>query len=101
MTLGHHHRGAGIMVLSKHAAKRMQQRGIPEQVIDWLVAYGEVDHRAGAELYYFNKRSRRALARDVSARLLRRFDKALDAYLVCAEGRIATVGHRYQRVARH
>jgi len=89
------------MVLSKHAAKRMQQRGIPEQVIDWLVAYGEVDHQQGAELYFFSKRSRRALARDVSARLLRRFDKALDAYLVCAQGRIATVGHRYQRVARH
>ena len=89
------------MVLSKHAAKRMQQRGIPEQVIDWLVAYGEIDHQQGAELYFFSKRSRRALARDVSARLLRRFDKALDAYLVCAQGRIATVGHRYQRVARH
>jgi len=89
------------MVLSKHAAKRMQQRAIPEQVIDWLVAYGEIDHQQGAELYFFSKRSRRALARDVSARLLRRFDKALDAYLVCAEGRIATVGHRYQRVARH
>jgi hypothetical protein len=89
------------MVLSEHAAKRMQQRGIPEQVIDWLVAYGEIDHQQGAEPYFFSKRSRRALARDVSARLLRRFDKALDAYLVCAEGRIATVGHRYQRVARH
>jgi len=87
--------------MSKHAAKRMQQRGIPEQVIDWLVAYGEIDHQQGAELYFFSKRSRRALARDVSARLLRRFDKALDAYLVCAQGRIATVGHRYQRVARH
>ena len=89
------------MRISRHAAKRMQQRGIPEQVIDWLVAYGEGDHQAGAELFFFTRRSRRALARDVSARLMRRYEKALDAYLVCAEGKIATVGHRYQRVARH
>lgn len=89
------------MVLSEHARIRMQQRGIPRRVVDWLAAYGAIDHQRGSELYYFNQRSRRALERDVGRRQLLRYAKALDAYMVCAEGQIATVGHRYQRVVRH
>ena len=89
------------MVLSDHAKIRMQQRGIPVQIVDWLAAYGQVNYQRGAELYYFNRQSRRALERDVGPNRVRRYDKALDAFMVCAEGRIATVGHRYQRVHRH
>lgn len=89
------------MKLTRHARIRMQQRGIPRQVVDWLAFYGEIDHQGGAEVFYFTRRARAALARDVGERLLLRHAKALDAYMVCAEGRIATVGHRYQRVLRH
>jgi hypothetical protein len=89
------------MVLSEHARIRMQQRGIPRRVVDWLAAYGAIDYQRGSELYYFNQRSRRALERDVGRRQLLRYAKALDAYMICAEGQIATVGHRYQRVVRH
>ena len=89
------------MKLSKHAKTRMQQRGIPRLVVDWLAAYGEVDHQRGAEVFYFTQRARKALRRDVGRRLLRRHEKALDAYMVCTEGQIATVGHLYQRVVRH
>ena len=70
-------------------------------IIDWLAAYGAIDHQRGAEVFYFDRRARAALARDVDARRLRRFEKQLDSYMVCSEGRIATVGHRYQRVRRH
>jgi len=38
------------MRLTKHARKRMQQRGIPGLVVDWLLAYGEIDHQQGAEI---------------------------------------------------
>ncbi len=89
------------MKLSKHAKVRMQQRGIPRRAIDWLAAYGEVDHQRGAEVFYFNRRARQALERDVGRRMLQRNEKALNIYMVCAEGRIATVGHRYQRIVRH
>ena len=88
------------MKLTSHARVRMQQRGIQTEIIDWLAAYGAVDHQAGAEVFYFNRRARAALARDVGARQLRRYEKQLDSYMVCSEGRIATVGHRYQRVRR-
>ncbi|MGD2127769.1 MAG: hypothetical protein PVJ33_05185 [Lysobacterales bacterium] len=89
------------MKLSQHARIRMQQRGIPRRVVDWLAAYGEVDHQRGSELFYFNRKSRRDLERDLGQHVVRRFSKALDAYMICADGQIATVGHRYQRVVRH
>ena len=89
------------MKLSQHERIRMQQRGIPRLAVDWLATYGAVDHQRGAELSYFDRRARQALERDVGRRLLRRNEKALNTCMVCAEGQIATVGHRYQRVVRH
>ena len=89
------------MVLSEHARIRLQQRGLPRRVVDWLAAYGEVDYQRGSQLYWFSQRSRRALERDLGRRMLKRHEKALNAYMVCAEGQIATVGHRYQRIVRH
>lgn len=89
------------MKLSNHAKVRMQQRGIPRLIIDWLAAYGEVDHQRGAEVFYFNGKARRALERDVGRRMLRRNEKALNTYMIYTEGQIATVGHRYQRIVRH
>ena len=89
------------MVLSEHARVRMQQRGLPRRVVDWLAAYGEVEHQCGAEVFYFTRRSRKALERDFGRRQVRRHAKALNAYMVCAEGRIATVGHRHRRIVRH
>lgn len=89
------------MSLSQHASIRMQQRGIPSPVVDWLLAFGAIDHQRGAELYYFDKRARQALQQHVSERLLRRYAKALDAYVVCEGSQVITVGHRYRRVVRH
>jgi len=89
------------LFVSQHARIRMQQRGIPPKVLEWLSDYGEIDHQRGAELYYFSRRSREALQRHEDPATLRRYSKALNAYMVCTEGRVATVGHRYQRVVRH
>ena len=89
------------MKLSKHARTRMQQRGITTPVVDWLLAYGEVDYQHGAQMYYFNGKSRLALERDVGRRRLKRYEKAMNTYLVCTDARIVTVGHLYQRVVRH
>jgi hypothetical protein len=89
------------MKLTKHAKIRMQQRGIERQVVDWLAAYGEIDHQRGAEVFFFNQKSRKSLARDVGERLLKRYSKQLDTFMVYTDGAILTVGHRYQRVVRH
>jgi len=89
------------MKLSKHARIRMQQRGIPRCIVDWLAAYGEVDHQGGSELYYFTRRTRKALQRDLGKQALRGYSKSMDAYMIHIDGRIATVGHRFRRVVRH
>jgi hypothetical protein len=41
------------------------------------------------------------MERDVGRRMLQRHEKALNAYMVCTEGKIVTVGHRYQRIVRY
>ena len=90
------------MKLTTHAKVRMQQRGIKRRIVDWLAAYGAVDHQgAGAELFFFDNRARRNLERDVGRRMIRRFEKSLDAYMICNDGAIVTVGHRYQHIVRH
>ena len=90
-----------MMNLSQHASIRMQQRGIRAPVVDWLLAYGAVDHQRGAQFYFFDKRARLALQRNVGEPLLQRHAKALNAYVVCEGGEVITVGHRYRRVVRH
>ena len=90
------------MVLSKHAEIRMQQRGLPRRVINWLVAYGQIDHQGGgSELYYFNKKARFAIKKDLGRDALSGFSKCLNAYMVCNDSTVITVGHRYQRIIRH
>ena len=89
------------MRLSNHAAHRMQQRGIPPLIIDWLEGYGSSARAGhGTEKFYFDKKSRRMLARDVGKAVLRNLEKQMNAYMVCRESTVLTVGHRYRRV-RH
>ena len=43
------------MILTKHTEVRIQQRCIPELVLDLLLQYGEVEHQhGGTDLVYFN-----------------------------------------------
>lgn len=89
--------------MSSHAQTRAQQRGVPPLVIDWLMQYGarEHDHR-GAEIYYFDRRSRRELAQQVGHDIVDRLSSLLDAYIVIGtEGAVITVGHRYKKITRH
>lgn len=89
--------------LTKHANDRMQQRGIPPLIIEWLTSYGASrhDHR-GAEILYFDKHSRKALAKAVGEEVVSRLAGLLDTYAVVADGgAVITAGHRYKRVVRH
>lgn len=59
--------------LSRHAAVRMQQRGIPQAALECLLAYGRLqhDHHGGA-IVFLDKAARRRLARDLNRRSLPR-----------------------------
>lgn len=85
-------------MISKHASQRMQQRGVPPLVVNWLLDYGRAchDHCHGI-VYYFDKRSRRALQRAAGRRVVARLADYLDCYAVVSEeGTLVTVGHRHK-----
>lgn len=87
------------MNTSKHAQTRIQQRAIPPLIITWLEEYGAHKRGAGgAEIVYFDKKSRRALERDAGKRVVELLADLLNAYLVLVEETVVTVGYRYRRI---
>lgn len=89
---------------TKHADTRLQQRNIPPLIVDWLTRYGAKQHdHNGAEVLYFDKRSRKDLARHVGDEVVKRLSGLLDAYAVVSTdtGVVITVGHRYKRIKGH
>lgn len=89
--------------LTKHATSRQQQRGIPPLIMEWLTSFGTTCHdHHGAEILYFDKSSRKALAKSVGEEVVSRLSGLLDAYaVVSGSGTIITVGHRFKRVKEH
>ena len=90
-------------LLTGHAQARVQQRGIPPLILEWLLAYGatKADHR-GAEIRYFDRQSRRRLGNAVGHQVVDRLSGLLDTYVVVAEnGAVITAGHRTKRINRH
>lgn len=86
--------------LTHHAAKRMQQRAIPERVLPLLFEFGEeeYDHH-GTMMLYFNKRARQRLAKVLPFDEMKRLEPALNTYAVLdKDGAVVTVGHRTQRI---
>ncbi len=86
--------------MTKHAAIRQQQRGIPPLILEWLESYGASSQsRQGAEIRYFDKHSRKQLAKAVGAEIVGRLTGLLDTYAVfAADGTVITVGHRLKTV---
>ena len=61
------------MNLTQHARARMQQRGIPRQAIDYVLAYGRVSHdHRGACVVWLDKRSRARLGREAGRQVIRK-----------------------------
>jgi len=89
--------------MTKHADTRQQQRGIPPLILEWLTSYGTTHHdHHGAEIRYFDKHSRKELARAVGEEVVSRLSALLDTYaVVSGSGTIVTVGHRFKRVKGH
>ncbi len=87
-------------MISKHAERRLRQRGIPPLVIRWLIDFGQMryDHQGGI-VYYFDRRSRRNLGLEFGSKVVARLSDFLNAYVVssvCDEA-VITVGHRCKR----
>jgi hypothetical protein len=89
--------------LTKHAMKRSQQRAIPPLVDEWLAAYGAEQYDgAGGVVVYFSRDSVRRLERAFGRKPVQLMSRYLDCYKVLSahDGRVITIGHRFQRIAR-
>jgi len=83
-----------------HWQIRASQRAIPQEAIELVLEFGDSVHdHKGAEIIYLSKRARRRIGQEQRDGVPR-FDKALDVYLVIANGELRTVGHRYRRLPR-
>lgn len=88
------------MKATAHASVRCQQRGIPPLVVDLLLQFGRREHdHHGAEIVYFDRRSRKRIERHVGG-LISKLSEHLDSYAVVSDGEIITVGSRFKRVIR-
>lgn len=69
--------------ISAHARTRMQQRGIPEQVLPVLMKFGkcEYDHRGG-KIVFLTKNGRDKVRCTTDKTLLKRLEPVLDVYAV-------------------
>lgn len=86
---------------TKHAQIRMQQRGVPPLIVDWLLDYGKCEHIGkGAVSHYLDKKARRTLERKVGREIIRRTEDLLDYYLIEKNGRVTTVAKRYRRLKK-
>lgn len=83
---------------SKHAQVRAQKRAIPPFVRDLLVDYGRVVRRHGADVYFLDRKARKALQRDMGCLVYKRLCDLLDSYVVVGEGgTVITAAHRFKR----
>lgn len=91
------------MPITHHAARRLQQRGIPEDVLNLLMRFGahEYDKRGGKVVYLTHK-GRDRIRKTVGNEGYSRLAPALDVYAVIApDGAVVTVGHRTHRINRN
>jgi len=88
------------MNITQHAAIRTRQRGIPPIILDLLLEFGhhEFDHR-GAEIIFFNKRSKKNLERHSSC-IYSKISNHLNSYAVLDGNTVLTIGKRTKRIKR-
>ena len=90
------------MRYTDHARKRSQQRGIPTEVVNLLLEYGETKNAGrGCRICAFSSRQvKEELKREGINRGVN-IEKHLRAFLVISKDEtIVTVGHRYKHVKR-
>lgn len=86
------------MNLSSHAAERQQQRGIPTEVLEVLLEFGEVRYRGGAEVVFMTRRGRAEARSRLGGKTYSRVADRLGVYAVQADGTVVTCAKRLRRL---
>jgi hypothetical protein len=92
-----------MLPLTHHAQARLQQRGIPSDVIESLLDFGhEIHDHRGSLICYFDRQARARLRAAWGQSVYKRIEPHLDAYAVIGDnGDVITVGHRTRRISRN
>jgi hypothetical protein len=90
------------LCLTRHAADRLQKRGIPPIVVELLDRFGAAERCGEAERLYFDRRSEKRMREFLGgARSMRVVEPWLNTYAVISDdGAVITVGHRQHRFRR-
>ena len=70
------------MNYTKHADVRAQQRCIPPLIVDWLLDHGHRIPSQGAVRLVFDKRSRKAIAKEVGTTVIHQLSKYMNVEAV-------------------
>jgi len=85
-------------MITIHASTRMQQRGIPPAIVQWLIEYGATDYNGSTCRRYFDKAARQRLCRDLGVQIVDRLGSLMNCYLIeSQQGEVVTVAHRLNR----
>lgn len=85
-------------ILSQHAQKRSQQRGVPPLLVDLLIRFGkESSAGKGASRYELDKQAKKRIQSYAGPSLGGLQDRLNIFVVVSGGGEVITVGHRYKR----
>ena len=85
---------------SQHSRKRMQQRGISDKAVFYLLNYGDIHFDGhGGNVYSLTKLDRKILLSDIGREEIKNLNKQLDSYVVVGNdsNTVITVGHKTRR----
>ena len=87
-------------MFTKHAHKRAQQRAIPPLIEDLLLLYGDHKYEPGnKEIYFFSKKSKKRMARDLGTPIVDCLSKFLNVAMVKASNDdVVTVFKRTKKI---
>jgi hypothetical protein len=87
--------------LTRHAQSRMQQRSIPNLVVDLVLRHGHESRRLGASVFRLDKAARRRIRSEIGSVAYRRLEDLFDIHVVLSdEGTVITAAHRLGRMER-
>ena len=82
---------------TEHSQIRVQQRGIPPLILQWLDDYGTSTPSNGAMRVCFDHAARKRLSDAIGHQVVDRLGDLLNIYMVAGEHKIVTAGHRTRR----
>ena len=88
------------MKYSKHADKRINQRGISKRVIDYILSYGSCIHTHGDSKFYLKKETLKFLCSEDSIFIKQNEKQLLSTAVVCDQNTVITVMKRFKKIRK-